>query len=116
MATEGGITDAGVARLRERIGIPEPHPVPPHYRRPGTDPFRNVSIAYGDANLATNPGAPEPRWTTGNVWGFFDPLKAIHFGSFLTGIDDTPLARQAARLVYRYAIFGDALLGSRHST
>ncbi len=50
MGTEGGITDKGVARLRARIGIPEPHPVPPHYRRPGTDAFRNVAMAYGDDN------------------------------------------------------------------
>ena len=29
------ITDEAVAKLRSRIGIPEPHPQPPHYRRPG---------------------------------------------------------------------------------
>jgi acyl dehydratase len=47
---KGQITDEGVARLRARIGIPEPHPLPPHYRRPGTDAFRNVAVAYGDDN------------------------------------------------------------------
>jgi acyl dehydratase len=50
MGSEGGITDEGVARLRARIGVPEPHPVPPHYARPGTDAFRNVAVAYGDDN------------------------------------------------------------------
>ena len=30
----GSITDEGVARLRARIGIPEPHPMPPHYTLP----------------------------------------------------------------------------------
>ena len=30
----GKITDEGVARLRERIGVPEPWPLPPHYQRP----------------------------------------------------------------------------------
>ena len=44
------ITDEGLARLRARIGVPEPHPVPPHYRRPGIDAFRNVAVAYGDDN------------------------------------------------------------------
>jgi acyl dehydratase len=47
---KGQITEEGVARLRARIGIPEPHPLPPHYRRPGTDAFRNVAVAYGDDN------------------------------------------------------------------
>ena len=28
------ITDEGVARLRARIGVPEPHPLPPHYTLP----------------------------------------------------------------------------------
>ena len=28
----GKITDEGVARLRERIGVPEPWPLPPHYK------------------------------------------------------------------------------------
>ena len=50
MATEGSITDEGIARLRARIGIPEPHPVPPHYREPGLDAFRHVAEAYGDDN------------------------------------------------------------------
>ena len=46
----GEITDEGVARLRARIGIPEPHPMPPHYLEPGTDAFRIVAEAYGDDN------------------------------------------------------------------
>ena len=33
--TDGrAITDEAIARLRARIGIPEPHPMPPHYRDP----------------------------------------------------------------------------------
>ena len=31
---EGRITDEGIARLRARIGVPEPHPLPPHYTLP----------------------------------------------------------------------------------
>jgi acyl dehydratase len=50
MAEPGSITDEGVERLRARIGVPEPHPMPPHYRVPGIDAFRNVAIAYGDDN------------------------------------------------------------------
>ena len=50
MADTGHITDEGVARLRARIGIPEPHPMPPFYAQPTYDTFRNVAIAYGDDN------------------------------------------------------------------
>ena len=49
-STHPGITDAGIERLRARIGIPEPHPQPPHYECPGTDAFRHVANAYGDEN------------------------------------------------------------------
>src|SRR4051794_17851282 len=44
------ITDEAIARLRARIGIPEPHPTPPHYRVPTVDAFRHVAEAYGDDN------------------------------------------------------------------
>jgi len=60
----GTITDEGVERLRSRIGIPEPHPLPPHYREPGLDAFRHVAFAYGDDNpLWCDPGyGPATRW------------------------------------------------------
>jgi acyl dehydratase len=48
--TEAGITDEGIARLRQRIGIAQPNPVPPHYRCPDTDAFRIVARSYGDDN------------------------------------------------------------------
>jgi hypothetical protein len=50
MAETGHITDEGVARLRARIGVAEPHPLPPHYSLPTADTFRNVAVAYGDDN------------------------------------------------------------------
>ncbi|RAY16279.1 hypothetical protein DPM19_05130 [Actinomadura craniellae] len=49
-STTGKITDAGVAALRTRIGVPQPYPAPPHYRRPNEDAFRNVALSYGDDN------------------------------------------------------------------
>jgi len=51
VATPGAITDEGVARLRARVGVAEPHPQPPHFLCPGTDAFRHVAMAYGDDNL-----------------------------------------------------------------
>ena len=44
------ITDEAIAQLRARVGVAEPHPMPPHYLRPGTDAFRHVAMAYGDDN------------------------------------------------------------------
>jgi acyl dehydratase len=45
-----GITDEAVERLRARVGIAEPHPLPPHYTAITTDVFRHVAEAYGDDN------------------------------------------------------------------
>jgi acyl dehydratase len=60
----GRITDEGIARLRARIGIPEPHPLPPYYTLPTHDTFRNVAVAYGDDNpLWCDPSyGPKTRW------------------------------------------------------
>src|SRR3954451_5712770 len=64
MGSSGRITDEGVARLRTRIGIPEPHPMPPYYTLPTVDTFRNVAVAYGDDNpLWCDPEyGPKTRW------------------------------------------------------
>jgi acyl dehydratase len=60
----GTITDEGIERLRARIGVPEPHPCPPHYLCPDTDAFRHVAECYGDDNpLYCDPGyAKSTRW------------------------------------------------------
>ena len=64
MAEPGTITDEGIARLRARVGIPEPHPQVPHYLRAGVDAFRHVANAYGDDNpLWCDPAyGPTTRW------------------------------------------------------
>lgn len=66
MTDEGKITDEAIARLRERIGVPYPHPAPPHYRRPGVDAFRHVAVAYGDENPLWSDAdyARSTRWGT----------------------------------------------------
>ena len=56
------ITDEAIARLRARIGIAEPHPMPPHYRTPTTDAFRHVAEAYGDDNPLWWDHAHASRW------------------------------------------------------
>jgi acyl dehydratase len=60
-----GITDAGVERLRQRIGIAQPHPQPPHYRYPNEDAFRHVAEAYGD----DNPLWCDPDYAAKSRWG-----------------------------------------------
>ena len=70
--TTGTITDEGVARLRARIGVPEPHPQPPHYRRPDADAFRNVAEAYGD----DNPLWCDPDYAAGDALGRADRAAA----------------------------------------
>ncbi len=64
MADQASITDDGVAELRRRIGIPQPHPQPPHYRFPNEDGFRHVAEATGDDNpLWCDPAhARQSRW------------------------------------------------------
>jgi acyl dehydratase len=61
---QGRITDEGIDRLRARIGVPEPHPVPPHYLRPDLDAFKHVAEAYGDDNplWSDEAYAKETRW------------------------------------------------------
>ena len=64
MSERGGITDEAVARLRARIGVPEPHVQPPHYRCPGVDAFRHVAEAYGD----DNPLWSDPSYAAATCW------------------------------------------------
>jgi acyl dehydratase len=73
-ASEGRprITDAGVAALRARIGVPQPHPQPPHYRSPNEDAFRHVAEAYGD----DNPLWCDPDYAAATRWG--GPLAPPH--------------------------------------
>ena len=84
MSETGRITDEGVARLRARIGIPEPHPMPPHYRRPGTDAFRNVAISFGD----DNPLWCDPHYGVGTRWGQPIASPVLVGGDTLIGEDE----------------------------
>jgi len=82
----GRITDEGVARLRARIGVPEPHTAPPHYRRAGTDAFRNVSAAYGD----DNPLWADPDYGGTTRWGGPIAPPPLVGGDTLIGEDEVP--------------------------
>ncbi len=79
-----GITDEAIERLRARIGVAEPHPVPPHYRCPDLDAFRHVANAYGDDNpLFTDPG-----YGAATVWGGPIATPVLVGGDTLIGEDE----------------------------
>jgi acyl dehydratase len=103
MAEPGTITDEGLARLRARIGVPEPHPQPPHYQRPDTDAFRHVAIAYGD----DNPLWCDARYAAGTRWGGVIAPPPLVGGDTLVGEDEvTALAPEQ-----RDMMKGDPLRG-----
>jgi acyl dehydratase len=84
VGSEGTITQQGVDRLRMRIGIAEPHPVAPHYSRPGLDAFRHVAEAYGD----DNPLWSSEEYASGTRWqGPIAPPPLVG-GDSLIGFDE----------------------------
>jgi acyl dehydratase len=84
LTESGRITDEGVARLRARIGVPEPHPLPPYYRMPTTDTFRNVAVAYGD----DNPLWCDHEYGLGTRWESPIASPALVGGDTLIGEDE----------------------------
>ena len=103
VVAEGTITDEGIARLRARIGVPEPHPVPPHYRKPGVDAFRHVAVAYGD----DNPLWADEDYAVGTRWGGVIAPPPLVGGDSLVGVDEVPEVAEEHRELMR----GDPLRG-----
>jgi len=100
---EPEITDEGVARLRARIGIAEPHPQPPHYLCPNEDAFRHVAEAIGD----DNPLWCDPTHGAGTRWGGAIAPPALVGGDTLVGEDEV---REVAP-EHRDLMRGDPLRG-----
>jgi acyl dehydratase len=97
------ITDEGIARLRERIGVPEPHVLPPRYLSPGADAFRHVAECYGD----DNPLWCDPAYGAGTRWGSVIAPPPLVGGDTLVGEDEvTEVAPDKAELMK-----GDPLRG-----
>jgi acyl dehydratase len=97
VAEGGRITDEAIEALRRRIGVPQPHPVAPHYRRAGVDAFRHVAEAYGD----DNPLWSDEAYAAKTMWqGVIAPPPLVG-GDSLIGedeeIDLAPEARQKMR-------------------
>lgn len=101
--TSGVITDEGIARLQARIGIPEPHPMPPHYRHITPDVFRHVAEAYGD----DNPLWCDEGYGAGTRWGGPIAPPVLVGGDTLIGEDEvTSVADE-----HRDLMKGDPLRG-----
>ena len=98
-----GITDGAIERLRARIGIAEPHPQPPHYRRPDVDAFRHVANACGD----DNPLYTDPDYATGTVWGGPIAPPVLVGGDTLIGEDEVTELDDDVRALLK----GDPLRG-----
>jgi acyl dehydratase len=98
------ITDEGVAQLRERIGIAQPHPQPPHYRSPNEDAFRHLAEAYGD----DNPLWCEPEYASGTVWG--GPIASPNFNGGDTLIGENEVERLDAET--KELLRGDPIRGA----
>src|SRR5580692_6012709 len=103
MSEGGRITDEAIERLRQRIGIPEPHPVAPHYTSPGVDTFRHVAESYGD----DNPLWWDEDYAATSVWSGVIAPPPLVGGDSLIGVDEVPEVAPAVRDRMR----GDPLRG-----
>ncbi|MBA2282909.1 MAG: hypothetical protein M3527_07560 [Actinomycetota bacterium] len=97
------ITDEGIARLRARIGIPEPHVLPPRYLEPNADAFRHVAECYGD----DNPLWCDRGYGVGTRWGGPIAPPPLVGGDTLVGEDEVEAVAEEHRDLMR----GDPLRG-----
>ena len=101
--SEPRISDEAVEALRARIGIPEPHPQPPHYLSPNEDAFRHVAECYGD----DNPLWCDPAYAKETRWGGPIAPPPLAGGDTLVGEDEVPEVAEE----YRELMKGDPLRG-----
>jgi acyl dehydratase len=99
----GRITDEGIARLRARIGVAEPNPMPPHYTLPTLDTFRHVAEACGD----DNPLWSDPSYAEGTRWEGPIAPPALVGGDTLVGVDEVTNLDDDTRALLK----GDPLRG-----
>ncbi len=99
----GTITDEGIARLRARIGVPEPWTRKPHYYQPNRDAFRNVAECFGD----DNPLWCDPEYAEKTVWGGLIAPPSLVGGDSLIGEDEVAAVADDQRDLMK----GDPLRG-----
>jgi acyl dehydratase len=104
MTEREGITDEGVARLRARVGVAQPHPQPPHFRFPNEDAFRHVAESYGD----DNPLWCDPEYAAATVWGGPIAPPPLNGGDTLIGENEVTRLEDATKELLR----GDPIRGA----
>jgi acyl dehydratase len=103
LAEQGRITDEAIEELRRRIGVPQAHPVPPHYTRPGIDAFRHVAESYGD----DNPLWSDQSYGASTRWEGTIASPPLVGGDSLIGEDEAAELSEETRRLMR----GDPLSG-----
>ena len=98
------ITDEGIARLRARVGVPQPHPQPPRYLCPNEDAFRQVAEAYGD----DNPLWCDPEYAASTCWGGPIAPPPLVGGDTLVGENEVTEIRKEDRELMK----GDPIRGA----
>ena len=78
------ITDEGVARLRQRVGIAVPYVLGPHHRVPNEDAIRHFAHAVGD----DNPLWCDSAYASKTRWEGIIGIPSIVGGDCVTGIDE----------------------------
>jgi acyl dehydratase len=71
----GVLTDDAFARSRQRIGVPQPEPNPPHNYEVTWDGSRHFAFGYGD----DNPLFCEPDYAKGTRWGSLIAPPTFHY-------------------------------------
>jgi acyl dehydratase len=71
----GVLTDDAIARSRQRIGIPDPQPNPPHNFEVSWDGARHFAFGYGD----DNPLFCDPDYAKGTRWGTLIAPPTFHY-------------------------------------
>jgi hypothetical protein len=64
-STYGVLTDEGIAKLRLKVGIPQPKPTAPHNYEVTWDGTRHFAAGYGD----DNPLWSDPEYGKTTRWG-----------------------------------------------
>lgn len=103
-ARRPAITEAGLERLRQRIGVAYPHPQPPRYLAPGTDAFRHVAESCGD----DNPLWCDPAYGAATVWGGPIASPNLNGGDTLIGENEVGALDDDTRALLK----GDPLKGA----
>src|SRR5262245_60511049 len=100
---EARITDEAVAKLRARLGIPMPDPMPPWYLRPNEGAIRHWATGYGD----DNPLWRDEAYAASTRWGGIIAPPGMIGGETTTGLNEV----NALAPEHREIMKGDPLRG-----